>query len=436
MRSLILIPFLLLILGITPILFIQKISTQAQTVSPPNYKLEVTSENSSQIPPEVVNSILDTITNRWQGDTPLNNIFFVPSIRWENDWAIADIHYKKSSVDYTNPENSPINNSVSMILAINSRGAWQSAFTDEPQAADIARLIPDEELSYEAKTTLLTHFPSQYKTMALNIDYKLPWSKSGTKFFFSGVRTTNTQPCPNNSGWHGALPYLGGEPCHALDFAPRLSSTVTNADILSPVTGYVYQICKNPGSQKQSALAIKATNSNQIIGIWHLDKDTIPSRIKQGELIKQGEFLGQMVEGSVNESKSTCPLVSQGTHIHLVSPYRPFTIDSYTFSLEDKVIFDESEHTMSSFQNTDMVSTNGNDTTSSKTCRPPVSGDWVISENCDLSSSTSVPNNLIINEGKSLTINSNVTLDMNLGYYRILIKPNAKLLVNSGAKII
>ncbi|HRP51793.1 MAG TPA: hypothetical protein PKX54_05880 [Candidatus Dojkabacteria bacterium] len=416
--------------------FFQHITTSAQTISTPQFKLEITTENKDLISPAAKNSILDTLNNRWRGDIPLDNIFYLPNIRWENDWAIADIHYKKSSIDYTNPENSPINNSFSVILAINSRGVWQSAFTDEPQAADIARMIPDEELSYEAKTTLLTHFPSQYKTMSLNIDYKLPWSKSGTKFFFSGVRTTNTQPCPNNSGWHGALPYLGGEPCHALDFAPRLSSTVTNADILSPVTGYVYQICKNPGSQKQSALAIKATNSNQIIGIWHLDKETIPSRIKQGELIKQGEFLGQMVEGSVNESKSTCPLVSQGTHIHLVSPYRPFTIDSYTFTLEDKVIFNESEHTMSAFQNTDMVSTNGNETSTSSNCRPPVSGDWVISENCDLSFSTSVPNNIIINDGKSLTINSNVTLDMNLGYYRILIKPNAKLLVNSGAKII
>lgn len=436
MRKLLLIPFFLLILSSISFSLIQHLTTYAQTVQLPDYTLTITAENSNQIPPEVADSMLYTLNNSWQGDTPLDNVFYVPSIRWENDWAIADVNYKKKGVDYTNPENTPINTSHSIILAKNSRGVWQSAFSDEPLAADIARIIPDDELSYEAKTTLLAHFPSQYKTMATNIDYKLPWSKSEPKFFFSGVRTTNTQPCPDNSGWHGSLPYLGGQPCHALDFAPRLSPNVTNANILSPVTGYVYQICKNPGTQKQSALAIKATNSNEIIGIWHLDKSTIPAKIKQGELIKQGEFLGQMVTGFVNESKSTCPLISQGTHIHIVAPYKPFNIDSYTFTPESKVQYNGATYTMSSFQNTDLNSTNGDSTDSGSNCNPPSSGDWVITQNCTLTSSATVPNNLIINDGYSLTLNSNVTLDMNLGYYKILVKPNSKIIINSGAKII
>jgi hypothetical protein len=436
MRRLLLLPFYFLIFGTCFFTLFQHVSTRAQTTSSSQYTLEITAENKSQIPPDAIDSISETLNNRWSGEVPLDNVFYLPSVRWEGDWALADAYYKSRGLDYYESENSPINNSFSIILANDSKGLWLSAFSDEPLAADIARIIPADELSYEAKTTLLTHFPSQYKTTATNIDYKLPWSKSEPKFFFSGVRTTNTQPCPDNSGWHGSLPYLGGQPCHALDFAPRLSSSFTNANILSPVTGYIYQICKNPGTQRQSALAIKATNSNEIIGIWHLDKNTIPAKIKQGELIKQGEFLGQMVTGFVNESKSTCPLISQGTHIHIVAPYKPFNIDSYTFTPESKVQYNGATYTMSSFQNTDLYSTNGDSTASESNCNPPSSGDWVITQNCTLTTSATVPNNLIINDGYSLTLNSNVTLDMNLGYYKILVKPNSKIFINSGAKII
>ena len=436
MRRFLQIPFSFLALTLFSFSIFHHFPILAQTTAPHDFKLEITSENSTQIPDEVVTSILDTLNHRWRGEVPLDNIFYLPSIRWEGDWALADLYHRSNSIDYSESSNSPINNSFSIILAKKPDGMWLSALSDEPLAADIARVIPDDELSYEAKTTLLTHFPSQYKTMATSIDYKLPWSASGPKFFFSGVRTTNTQPCPNNSGWHGSLPYLGGQPCHAVDFAPRLTSTVINADILSPVTGYVYQICKNPNSQKQSALAIKASNSNEIIGIWHLDKNTIPSRIKQGELVKQGEFLGQMVSGFVNESKSTCPLVSQGTHIHVVAPNKPFNIDSYSFTAESKIIYNNVSYNMSAFQNTDMNSTNSNSTLPNTNCRPPASGDWVIVQNCTLTSSATVANNLIISDGKSLTINSNVTLDMNLVNYKILVKPDSKLVINSGAKII
>lgn len=436
MRRFLQIPLSLIALSLISLSLLHQLPIFAQTSVPHDYKLEVTAENSIEIPDEVVTSILDTLNNGWRGEVPLDNIFYLPSIRWEGDWALADLYHRSSGIDYSESSNSPISNSFSIILAKKTDGVWLSALSDEPLAADIARVIPDNELSYEAKTTLLTHFPSQYKTMVTNIDYKLPWSGSGPKFFFSGVRTTNTQPCPNNSGWHGSLPYLGGQPCHAIDFAPRLTSTVTNADILSPVTGYVYQICKNPNSQKQSALAIKASNSNEIIGIWHLDKNTIPSRIKQGELVKQGEFLGQMVSGFVNESKSTCPLVSQGTHIHVVAPNKPFNIDSYSFTAESKIIYNNVSYNMSAFQNTDMNSTNSNSTLPNTNCRPPASGDWVIVQNCTLTSSATVANNLIISDGKSLTINSNVTLDMNLVNYKILVKPDSKLVINSGAKII
>jgi hypothetical protein len=436
MRRLLLLPFSLLVVSVSLFFFFQHITSSAQTIEPSKYRLEITAENRSQIPPEAITSILNTLNNRWHGDIPVDYLFIIPSIRLESSWALADIHYKKSGVDYSDSANSPISNSFSVILTKDMNGVWLSAFVDEPLAASVARIIPDDELSYEAKFTLLAHFPSQYKTMAINVDYKLPWSSTGIKFFFSGVRTTNTQPCPNNSGWHGSLPYLGGQPCHALDFAPRLSSQVSNADILSPVTGYVYQICKNPGSQKQSALAIKASNSNEIIGIWHLDKNTIPLRVKQGELIKQGEFLGQMVTGNVNESKSTCPLISQGTHIHIVAPIKPFNIDSYSFSTDSKVTYNGYTSIMSSFQNTDMFSTNGNGSVTGNNCKTPISGDWIITQNCILSTSSSLPNNLIINDGMSLILNSNVTLDMNLASYKILVKPNSKLVINSGAKII
>lgn len=407
----------------------------AQTYTQNNFKVIVTAENAQDIPPEVIDSIKFTLDDQWRGQIPLDNQFQLPSIRLEANWGITNLYYKTSGQKYDQTD-SPINNSFTVISAKTIEGKWVSSLSTEPLAADLARLIPDDEFTYEAKSTLISHFPSPYKTTAINIDYKLPWSQNGPKFFFSGVRTQNTYPCPNNSGWHGALPYLGGQRCHALDFAPRLTTTVRNADILSPVTGYVEHLCKNPGTQKQSALAIRATNSNQIIGIWHLDKNTIPGKIKQGELITQGELLGRMVEGNVNESQSTCPLISYGTHIHIVAPHKSFEIDSYSFTEDSNVIYQGTSTAMVNFQNKDLVSTNAASSSNSTTgCTPPSSGDWIINSNCTLTSSARISNNLVINDGYTLSLNPNVALDMNLRDYKILVKNNAKLIINSGAKI-
>jgi hypothetical protein len=412
-----------------------KSDTQAQA-SINNFQLYVSAENSESVSTGIRSSILDTLNNRWIEEFPPDNTFYMPSIRLEENWGLANLHYKSAGVNYADEENSPISNSFTMLITKNLDGQWLSAFTDEPLAADLVRFIPSDELSEEAKTTLVAHYPSSYKTMSFNVNYKLPWRSNGPKFFFSGVRVNNTYPCSNNSGWHGALPYLGGQPCHALDFAPRLSSTVTNADIVSPVTGYIEHICKNSGGLKQSALAIKATSSNQLIGIWHLDKNTIPAGLKQGVQVKQGDYLGQMVTGFVDESKAACPLISQGTHLHLVAPYKPFAIDGYTFTQDSKVQYGSNTYTMSAFQGTDLVSTNGgSSSTNTGGCLPPSTGDWVVSQDCKLSSSAKVARNLIISDGKTLTIDNNMTLDLNLKDYKILVKPNAKLIIKSGSKI-
>ena len=422
--------------GVTTLLFYFRSETQAQT-SKNNFQLVVNAENASTVDNGIRSSILDALNSRWSKELPPDNTFYLPSIRLEEKWALANLHYKSVGVNYADPENSPINNSFSMLIVKSQDGQWTSAFTDEPLASDLVRLIPSDELSEGAKTTLIVYYPSTYKTMTFNVNYKLPWKKGGPKFFFSGVRVNNTYPCPNNSGWHGALPYLGGQPCHALDFAPRLSSSVSNADIVSPVTGYIDQICKNGGGLKQSALAIKASDSNQLIGIWHLDKNTIPSGLKQGVQVKQGDFLGQMVSGNIDESKAACPLISYGTHIHIVAPYKPFTIDGYVFTEDSKVQYGGNTYTMSSFQGTDLVSTNGSSTTSTiNNCLPPSSGDWTVSQNCKLSSNAKVARNLIINDGKSLTLEGNITLDMNFKDYKIVVKPNSNLILRSGARII
>lgn len=434
-RSLLLF-FALTAISLSLLEFIPRQYVEAQTTPPRDYTMIVTTDEATGLPAEAKVAVKTALDNRWQGVPPKENKFYLSGIRLEQNWALVNLYFREDNIDYSSSLRSPIENTFSMVLVKNN-GEWSAALADEPLAASLVRLIPDSELSFEAKSTLFKFFPGPYKTTVSNVNYKYPWAKDSVKFFFTGVRVKNTYPCPNNSGWHGSKPYLGGQACHSLDFAPRLSQTVKNADILSPVTGYISNICKNPDSQKQAALAIRATNSDQIIGLWHLDKSTIPSQIKQGVLVNQGDFLGQMVTGDVDESSANCPLISQGTHIHVVAPAKPFTIDEYSYTEDSKVVYKEQTYNMSSYSGTDLTTTNSK--TSSNTgssCVPPSSGDWTITQSCKLTQNAIVDKNLIITDGQELVIEGSITLDMNLRDQKILVKPNSRLLIRSGARII
>lgn len=416
---------------LTLVFFANKYQLVSNAQTHPEYRLEVTSENAASLPSEAQSAILLALNQRWTGPTPIDEIFFLPSMRIESGWILADLYYNDTALPSSDSTDTPLSNSFMMVLAQDNSNNWIAALVDEPQAADLARHIPDSELDFNAKTTLFRYFPSQFKTSTTDVDYKFPWSSSGTQFFFSGYRTSNSSPCPDNSSWHGVKAFHGGQSCHGLDFAPQLSPEVTNANILSPVGGYVIGLCKNTGDLKQSAITIKATNSEEIIGLYHLDKSSIPTNINLGTYIKQGDLLGQMVEGNVNERISKCPLVSEGTHLHLVAPEKPFNIDGYTFTEDHTVLYKGVSYTMKEYQNKILSSSNG-----AASCTPPSVGDWVITNTCNITSSMQINEGIIVNSGAELILNENVSVDTNLMDHNILIKDGGKLLIKTGSRIL
>lgn len=427
MRKLILlIPIVLFIISV--FIFKQELILNAQ--SRPEFTLEVSSDITSLLPEREQDAILLALNQRWTGPTPHENKFYIPSLRHEPTWILAELYFRDAVLPTPDSSNSALSNSFLMIIVLDNSNKWTAALADEPLAADLARLVPDMELDFNAKTTLFKYFPSQFKTTSTNVDYKFPWSSSETPFFFSGYRTINSSPCTNNSSWHGVKAFHGGQSCHGLDFAPQLSPEVTNANILSPVSGYVTGLCKNTGELKQSAITIKATNSNEIIGLYHIDKHSMPASINLGTYIKQGDVLGQMVEGNVNELISKCSMVSEGTHLHLVAPKKPFQIDGYTFTEENQVIYKEVSYTMKEYQNRIINSSNG-----SGSCTPPSVGDWTITNTCNVTSSVQLDGSIIINSAGALIINENASVDLNFNVHKILIKDGGKLLVKPGSKI-
>lgn len=416
---------------LTLVFFANKYQLVSNAQTHPEYRLEVTSENAASLPSEAQSAILLALNQRWTGPTPIDEVFFLPSMRIESGWILADLYYNDTALPSSDFVDTPLSNSFMMVLAQDNSNNWISALVDEPQAADLARHIPDSELDFNAKTTLFKYFPSQFKTSTTDVDYKFPWSSSGTQFFFSGYRTTNTIPCSNNSAWHGVKNFVGNLSCHALDFAPVLSETIKTANVVSPVSGYVSGLCKNPGDLKQAAITIKASNSEEYIGLYHIDKASIPSNIQLGSKINQGDPLGQLVEGFVNEKKSTCPLVSEGTHLHLVAPEKPFNIDGYTFTEDHTVLYKGVSYTMKEYQNKILSSSNG-----AASCTPPSVGDWVITNTCNITSSMQINEGIIVNSGAELILNENVSVDMNLMDHNILIKDGGKLLIKTGSRIL
>lgn len=416
-----LIPFFL-ILGIA--FFTKNIWAQ----STGNYSIVSRLDESESISPEQKASLLSALNDRWNGTKPLENTFYLHSIRQEEAWALLELHY---NLDVSETDSS-LSNSFLMLMTRNPENIWESALSYEQRAAELAEFIPDQELDFNAKSTLFKFYPSAFKATATNISYKFPWSNSPTDFFFSGFRSQNSAPCVNNSAWHGAKAFHDGKSCHGLDFAPVLTKEITNSDILSPVTGYVSGICKNSGDLKQAAISIKASNSDESISLYHLHQASIPTEIKLGSFLNQGDYLGRMVEGSVNEKSSKCPLISEGTHIHIVAPNKPFKIDEYKFDENHKVTYSDKEYTMKEYQNVILNSSNSRNYAS---CSYTGSGDWNIRERCSVNNLVQVRGNITIQDGGELILERDSKLDLNFSTNKLLIKTGGKISINPGAKI-
>ena len=68
-------------------------------------------------------------------------------------------------------------------------------------------------------------------------------------------------------------------------------------------------------------------------------------------------------------------------------------------------------------------------------CLPPASGDWYVVANCTMSSNAAVTGDVIVQNNAILTIQNNVSLDIDFIQHHLLVKSGSGVLVQAGGKI-
>ncbi|GAB4517760.1 MAG: hypothetical protein OHK0046_24640 [Anaerolineae bacterium] len=302
--------------------------TESQTAPPPsNYTVDFVAEGVNRLTDEARAAIVSAV-NRWPEDTNGSETFTLIGLTWGSDWAIATLTYADLEQDpapaltldehedtYIHPGN------LIALLLVQTPDGWQAALDTEPAVQDLLGFVPQAELSQQARFAIFPPDTGLLRPSELDIQqqyngYKLPWPGG-----FPWARTRT------GLGWHGGT-WSGRFPeNNSLDFD---IVNLANSDILAAADGIVTHICRVAG-QQQAGVVIQTGGTTESLGYLHLQSGSIPAGVTIGASVRQGNILGRMVEGNVNE---TCGY-SLGTHVHIFFPSRPFTMDGYTFSDTD-----------------------------------------------------------------------------------------------------
>lgn len=68
-------------------------------------------------------------------------------------------------------------------------------------------------------------------------------------------------------------------------------------------------------------------------------------------------------------------------------------------------------------------------------CRPPMSGDWIVSQYCLLTNTTTIEGNVIVPDNGMLTIVPNVFLDIDFANHNLLVQDGGTVIVKDGGRI-
>lgn len=287
------------------------------------FMVEFLAEGTQSLDDPAKQAIIDAVQN-WSGTAPTNNTFYLIGLQQSSHWAIATLTYAdlsgnttvSSSLDDIPDTQISAQNLIALLLVETDSG-WQAALDSDSTLHTLLDDIPLSELSEDTRNAI---FPVNTRQLRRPIGqrqqydgYKLPWP--------SGFAWARTQ------SWHGGT--WGGRfpDNNSIDFD---IINQPNADILAAAPGIVTHICQVAG-QQQAGVVIQTSGTQESLGYLHLQSNSIPGGVFIGASIRQGDILGRMVEGNVNEACG----YSLGTHVHMFFPTRPFTMDGYTFSDTD-----------------------------------------------------------------------------------------------------
>lgn len=301
------------IFGVLLIACIELISANGQAQpSNTSYTVQYEVEGVEVLPQGARNAISEALQS-WPYPVS-DNIFHIVNLRWETTWALGTV------VTTANDVNGQMTTKDMLaFLVVKIESDWQAAIETTDKVQELLKSISDSVFVPDAKNAI---FPtkqsvgiSPLKGQQSN-NYKFPWGSS------IGFKTSRA-----NYGWHDSKGNFGGT---ALDFYPV---GVSNSTLLASNAGTITNICTNPNGI-QSWIQIQTQNTTEKLLYVHVHKNTIPAGIKQGASVTGGTELGKMVEGNINENNNNyaCKMWSEGTHVHLLFPTKPFVMDGYTFT--------------------------------------------------------------------------------------------------------
>lgn len=261
--------------------------------------------------PEDTRIVLENILNDSINEIPEGGDFFVTSVRWEEDWAIVSVSLADLDIPPDEGSNTRLADAPSyVVLLAESDGQWSGSVEGDPNMEKTMAKLPADVLSSFARNVLMGK--QNNSPQAVQASYKLPWPSG-----FPWIRTDGY----GDPGWHNSA--LWTFPAnHSLDFDIL---GYTNSDILAAATGTIRYMCR--GANNQWFVRVE-DDDGVSLGYLHLDGATVPSNITELERVTQGQYMGRMREGWISDGCGT----SEGTHIHIFFPYKPFTIDGYTFT--------------------------------------------------------------------------------------------------------
>ncbi len=153
-------------------------------------------------------------------------------------------------------------------------------------------------------------------------NYKLPWQAG------QGWQVTQ--------GWHPDNWQYGFAPYYSIDF--DIAWPQTNGDILAMASGTIVATCT--GAADQYFFSIQTDGTNEKLGYLHLDGASVRSLgLGQGDHVVQGQKLGKMRYADSGIVRDSCG-TSNGTHLHMYFPSKPFTADGVTFSSSNAHLYE------------------------------------------------------------------------------------------------
>ena len=262
--------------------------------------------SESELLPSEAKDAIALALKKWPYEPPINGRFSLLSLRWEKTWALSTL----SSADLTSPpspgQELPILNRdlVSLVLVLDNN-TWVAAIEGDSNISALLNLIPENELSADAKNALFSTNDTITALSAYN-NYKFPWPAG--------------RPWHNHGGWHGTSNL-------ALDLDVVDN---TNSDVLSAAPGTITSFVTCSPSDHY-ILRITTDNTSERVSYIHLDGASVRAEgLVQGNRVSQGRKLGVMA--GAFSGADTCGIVSTGAHLHLEIPMKPFTIDGKTYT--------------------------------------------------------------------------------------------------------